>query len=83
VNYGTESRVKAPGVEQLTYLDVANFDRYDMIIGTPFMRQNKVWLDLESNRVIINRVAIPATPVDKRDIDEHICQYRSTDKRKD
>jgi hypothetical protein len=70
VNYGTEARVKAPGVEKVTYLNVANFDRYDMIIGTPFMRQNKVWLDLESNRVIVNGVATPATPVDERDIDE-------------
>jgi hypothetical protein len=65
VNYGTESRVKAPGVEKITYLDIANFDCYDMIIGTPFMRQNKVQLDLETNQVIINGVATPATPVDK------------------
>jgi hypothetical protein len=72
VNYGTESQVKALRVEQLTYLDVANFDCYNMIIGTPFMQQNKVWLDLESNQVIINRVATPATPVDERDIDKHI-----------
>jgi hypothetical protein len=82
VNYGTESQVKAPGVEKITYLDIANFDHYDMIIGTPFMRQNKVQLDLETNQVIINGVATPATPVDKRDIDEHICRYRSTDKHK-
>jgi hypothetical protein len=65
VNYSTESRVKAPGVEKITYLDIANFDHYDMIIGTPFMWQNKVQLDLETNQVIINGVATPATPVDE------------------
>lgn len=83
VNYGTESWVKAPGIDTTAYLDVANFDRYDMIIGTPFMRQNKVWLDFESNRVIINGMATPATLVDVRDIDKRIRRYRTTEKRKD
>jgi hypothetical protein len=46
-----------------------------MIIGTPFMRQNKVQLDLETNQVIINGVATPATPVDEQDIDECIRRY--------
>jgi hypothetical protein len=53
-----------------------------MIIGTPFMQQNKVQLDLETNQVIINGVATPATPMDKRDIDKHIRRYQSTDKHK-
>jgi hypothetical protein len=44
-----------------------------MIIGTPFMQQNKVQLDLETNQVIIDRVATSTTPVNEQDIDEHIC----------
>jgi hypothetical protein len=40
VNYGTETQVIAPGVNSTIYMDIANFDCYDMIIGTPFMRAN-------------------------------------------
>jgi len=32
--------------------DIGNFDRYEMIIGTPFMRRNKVILDFEKDKVI-------------------------------
>jgi hypothetical protein len=49
VNYGTETQVTAPGVNSTIYMDIANFDRYDMIIGTPFMRANRVQLDFENN----------------------------------
>jgi hypothetical protein len=40
VNYGTEIQVTAPGVNNTIYMDIANFDRYDMIISTPFTRAN-------------------------------------------
>jgi hypothetical protein len=40
VNYGMETQVIAPGVNSTIYMDIANFDHYDMIIGTPFMRAN-------------------------------------------
>jgi hypothetical protein len=82
VNYSTESQIKAPGVEKVMYLDVANFDLYHMIIGTLFMQQNKVWLDLESNRVIVNGIATPATPVDECNINKQIRHHRTTDKHK-
>lgn len=37
VNFGTETLVMAPGVNSTIYMDIMNFDCYDMIIGTPFM----------------------------------------------
>jgi hypothetical protein len=40
VNYGTETLVRVSGVNSTVYMDIANFDHYDMIIGTPFMRAN-------------------------------------------
>jgi hypothetical protein len=82
VNYGAEVEMKAPGISQSTYVDIANFDRYDMIIGTPFMHQNKVILDFENKQVIINGVATPATKVLLEDNDGRIRRYRSVDKRK-
>jgi len=64
VNYGTEVKVQASGTNSIIYMDIANFNRYDMIIGTPFMRKNKVHLDFENDRIVINGVATPATPVE-------------------
>jgi hypothetical protein len=37
INFGTETLVTAPGVNDTVYMDIANFNRYNMIISTPFM----------------------------------------------
>ena len=63
VNYGTEVKVQAHGTNSIIYMDIANFNHYDMIIGTLFMRKNKVNLAFENDRIVINRVATPATPI--------------------
>jgi hypothetical protein len=81
VNYGTEVKVQAPGTNSIIYMDIANFDRYDMIIGTPFMRKNKVHLDFENDRIVINGIATPATPVELLDTDGQLRWYRATEKR--
>ncbi|KAG6884846.1 hypothetical protein C0995_009852, partial [Termitomyces sp. Mi166 len=41
VQFGVEVKIKALGHLTKEYVDIANFDCYDMIIGTPFMRKNK------------------------------------------
>jgi hypothetical protein len=83
VNYGTEVEVVAPGAEGPLYMDIANFECYDMIIGTPYMRANKVHLDFENDQVIVNRVATAAMKVTLADTDRRLCWYRSMDKRKE
>jgi hypothetical protein len=60
VNFGMEVKVETPGAKDVIYVDIANFDCYDMIIGMPFMCKNKVLLDFEKNQVIVNGVATPA-----------------------
>jgi hypothetical protein len=75
VNYGTEIDVVAPGANGNIYMDIVNFDRYDMIIGTPYMRANKVCLDFENNIVIVNGVATPATKVLLHDTDGRLHRY--------
>ena len=40
INFGTETLVTAPGVNSTVYMNIANFDCYNMIIGTPFMQAN-------------------------------------------
>ena len=82
MNYGAETEVAAPGMNGLVYMDIANFDRYDMIIGTPFMRTNKVHLDFEKDQVVVNGVATKATKVKLADTDGRLRRHRITDKKK-
>ena len=60
INYGADVTLSIEGERISTYVDIANFDRYEMIIGTPFMHRNKVLLDFETNEVRIKGKRIPA-----------------------
>jgi len=46
INFGARTSVNmGPIHEDDAYIDVVNIDRYDMIIGTPFMRKHGLVLD--------------------------------------
>ena len=45
IKFGADVAISIGGRSHLSYVDVANFDRYDMIIGMPFMRKNNVLLN--------------------------------------
>src|ERR1700722_11892812 len=50
-------------VHALTFLDIANLDKYDCILGTPFMTQHKIVLDLGSHEIILRgNMCIPPLP---------------------
>ncbi|KAG6886334.1 hypothetical protein C0992_004502, partial [Termitomyces sp. T32_za158] len=84
VQFGVEVKVKTSGQPTKEYVDIANFDRYDMIIGTPFMCKNKVTLDFVNNKVIVNGIPLRAERVVLADMDGHLQRYRATEKhRKD
>jgi len=82
IKFGADVAISIGGRSHLSYVDVVNFDHYDMIIGTPFMRKNKVLLDFQDNRVIINGASIPAVKVEMKDGDPRLRRYRATDKKK-
>ena len=61
INYGTRTSVELGGKRvDRYYLDVVNIDRYDAILGAPFMREFGVRLDFQSNSVIVGDTAIEA-----------------------
>jgi hypothetical protein len=53
INFGTESRVEFDSITIDTYLDVANLDKYDSILGTPFLRKHGIMLDFEHQEIVI------------------------------
>ena len=81
MNYGTYVHITTHGESREEYVDVANFNHYDMIIGMPFMRARKVILDFEKDMIRIGEQEISATKVMVPYTDDCICRYRSTDKR--
>ena len=83
VNYGAFVDVATHGTSQREYVDVANFDRYDMIIGTPFMRSRKVVLDFENDSIKIGNQSISATKVLVPNTDDRIRRYRTTEKKQE
>ena len=75
--------MEIPGVSTNMYVNVANFDRYDMIIGTPFMRKYRVKLDFERNQVIAVGVATPTIRMTVPDTDDCVRCYWSVEKKRD
>jgi len=80
INFGLYIDVAMHGSLQQEYVDVANFDHYDMIIGTPFMRSRKVILDFENDTIKIGNQLIPATKVLVPDTNDRVRRYCATEK---
>ncbi|KAG6869396.1 hypothetical protein C0995_003512, partial [Termitomyces sp. Mi166 len=69
VQFGTEVKIRALGHPTKEYVDIANFNRYDMIIGTLYMRKNNVVLDFVKNEVVINGIPLKAERIGLADTD--------------
>ena len=75
IKFGADTTLTIGGQHYPSYVDVANFDRYDMIIGTPFMCKNGVILDFNDNCVVINSTRWPATKVERKGNDPGLRCY--------
>ena len=82
IKYGADTEIQVANTSINSYVDIANFDRYDMIIGTPWMRRNKVVLDFDTDQVLVNGVSIPAIKIKVKDLDPRLHRHRVTDKKK-
>ncbi|KAJ7478316.1 hypothetical protein FB451DRAFT_1032372 [Mycena latifolia] len=51
ISYGTRAPIDFGGVRGHLYLDQVNLDRYDGIIGTPFMNQHGIILDFAKREI--------------------------------
>src|ERR1700720_4889160 len=61
VNFATTAMINFEFVHALTFLDIANLDKYDCILGTPFMTKHRIVLDLGSHKITIcGKMCIPA-----------------------
>ncbi|KAG6899364.1 hypothetical protein C0995_006166 [Termitomyces sp. Mi166 len=80
VQFSAEVKIKMLGHLTKEYVDIANFDHYDMIIGMPFMHKNKVTLDFVNNEVIVNGMLLRAKRIVLADMNGCLQRYRATEK---
>ncbi|KAG6881848.1 hypothetical protein C0995_000364, partial [Termitomyces sp. Mi166 len=80
VQFGIEVKIKASGHPTKEYVDITNFDRYDMIIGMPYMRKNNVILDFVKNKVVINRMLLKAERIVLVDMDGRLRRHQTMEK---
>lgn len=72
VKFGTVIDMDFTGFNMSTYVEVANFDYYDVIIGVPFMWRHKVKLNFETGMVRIGDTEMNAHIITLRDTDRHL-----------
>ncbi|CAA7271277.1 unnamed protein product [Cyclocybe aegerita] len=82
ITHGAYVQATMPGCDTKTYVDICNLDRYDMVIGTPFMQKNKVVLDFGRNIVQINGQEMPALQYPE-DVDPWLHRARANDRKAD
>ena len=69
INFGTKTRLElGPIKDDDAYLDVVNIDRYDMIIGTPFMRKHGLVLDFGKDTLSMQGTLIPTLTAGQDDL---------------
>ena len=65
MTHGTKVPVDVGGVKEEAYFDLVNIDRYDCIIGTPFMNAHGVCLDFGNRCVFVKGKGIQALSFDE------------------
>jgi Aspartyl protease/Zinc knuckle len=69
INFGSRASLTlGPIRDNDAYLDVVNIDRYDMIIGTPFMRKHGLVMDFSCNELIYRGKTVPTLTAGQEDL---------------
>ncbi|KAF7968478.1 hypothetical protein HWV62_30501 [Athelia sp. TMB] len=53
ISYGARAPVAVFGISEDMYFDIVNIDRYDAILGTPFLRRHGVCIDFKNGGIIV------------------------------
>ena len=79
INHSTQVNVKVGPINELVYFDIVDIDRYNAILGMPFLTKHKVKLDLGTRTLFIDGVNIPVyTAIEEAEIRKDREQRRRT-----
>ncbi len=76
INFGSTSNIAADGYTGPEYFDVVIIDKYNIIMGMPFMHRNKVILDFDKKCIVINGKTIPGKVIDGDEADKITRRYQ-------
>jgi hypothetical protein len=79
INYGTKACVKYGPVNTCHYFDIINIDRYDVVVGTVFMRKHAIVLDFGLDQI---RYKDEVLPMLKEGTDEYLQVRRQAMRRR-
>lgn len=68
INYGMNQRIQMEGIEITTYFDVVNLDHYDLVLGIPFLRTQKVVLHFGEGSLRVGSQDVPTLTKEERRI---------------
>jgi hypothetical protein len=60
INYGTKTCIKYGSVDAHHYFDIVNIDRYNVILGTVFLRKHGIVLDFDKDEIKCRGETFPA-----------------------
>ena len=61
INFGTKPKVDFHSITSRSYyFDIVNIDRYDCILGTPFMRRYGIKLDFDVDAIVLRDKSVKA-----------------------
>ncbi|KIK17667.1 hypothetical protein PISMIDRAFT_14916, partial [Pisolithus microcarpus 441] len=60
ITHGSQMKLRLGAFTCDTYFDVANIDRYDCILGIPFLRSHGVRLKFDMNTIEVGGISVPA-----------------------
>ena len=71
INHGTKAMVEVGPIKTRHYFDIVDCDRYDIVLGSPFIISHKIILDMANNRIsVAGKHDIPAyTKVDEAEME--------------
>ena len=67
INYGAKANWELGKHRSNSYFDVVNIDHYDVILGVPFLVENKVMLDFQNEAVLMGKDAFMSIPIREED----------------
>jgi hypothetical protein len=73
INYSMKVCIKYGPIKVNQYFDIVNIDRYDVTLGTVFMRKHRIILDFKRNQVRIGDRELPTLC---EDTDEYLQIHR-------
>ena len=63
IHYGASADVTALGKTKPVYFDILNIDRYDIILGVPWLTSNNATMDFTKHEVRIGEIPLPTLSV--------------------